>query len=76
MKNIEECGFTRINPEDAVNMDFNPFKKIGKEWMLVTAGDEQKWNTMTASWGFAGVMWGKKYDYDGDTSTEIHQRIH
>ena len=59
MKNIEECGFTRINPEDAVNMDFNPFKKIGKEWMLVTAGDEQKWNTMTASWGFAGVMWGK-----------------
>ena len=48
MKNIEECGFTRINPEDAVNMDFNPFKKIGKEWMLVTAGDEQKWNTMTA----------------------------
>ena len=41
MKNIEECGFTRINPEDAVNMDFNPFKKIGKEWKLVTAGDEQ-----------------------------------
>lgn len=23
-------------------MDMNPFKKIGKDWMLVTAGDEEK----------------------------------
>lgn len=38
---------------------FNPFTKIGKEWMLITAGDEKGWNTMTASWGFMGVMWGK-----------------
>ena len=38
---------------------FNPFTKIGKEWMLITAGDENGWNTMTASWGFMGVMWGK-----------------
>ena len=40
-------------------IDFNPYKKIGKEWFLVTAGDKSGWNTMTASWGFAGVMWGK-----------------
>lgn len=33
---------------------------IGKEWMLVTAGDKQKANTMTASWGGLGVMWGKE----------------
>lgn len=40
-------------------LQFNPFTKIGKEWMLVTAGDETGHNTMTASWGGMGVMWGK-----------------
>ena len=40
-------------------MDMNPFKKIGKDWMLVTAGDEEKANSMTASWGAVGEMWGK-----------------
>ena len=41
------------------DLSFNPFTKIGKEWMLITSGDENKWNTMTASWGFVGVMWNK-----------------
>ena len=36
-----------------------PFKMIGDQWMLVTAGDQIKYNTMTASWGGIGVMWGK-----------------
>ena len=40
-------------------MEINPFDKIGKDWMLVTAGNEQKVNTMTASWGALGQMWGK-----------------
>ena len=40
-------------------LSFNPFTKIGKEWMLITAGNEEKCNTMTASWGGVGVMWGK-----------------
>lgn len=40
-------------------LDFNPFEKIGKEWMLITAGDKEKANTMTASWGGVGVLWGK-----------------
>ena len=40
-------------------LSFNPFDKIGKQWMLITAGDEKGYNTMTASWGFMGVMWGK-----------------
>lgn len=40
-------------------MEMNPFTKIGKEWMLITAGDEKKANTMTASWGGVGVLWGK-----------------
>lgn len=37
----------------------NPFQLIGKEWMLITAGNEEKINTMTASWGGLGVMYGK-----------------
>lgn len=37
----------------------SPFQMIGKEWMLVTAGNEDKLNTMTASWGGLGVMYGK-----------------
>lgn len=37
----------------------DPFDMISKEWMLVTAGDERKINTMTASWGGMGVIWGK-----------------
>ncbi|MBP1756354.1 MAG: hypothetical protein H6Q59_2752 [Firmicutes bacterium] len=37
----------------------NPFQMIGKEWMLITAGDKNKVNTMTASWGGLGVMYGK-----------------
>ena len=38
---------------------FNPFDLIGQKWMLISAGTEDKWNTMTASWGAMGVMWGK-----------------
>ena len=38
---------------------FNPFDLIGQKWMLISAGTEDKWNTMTASWGGLGVLWGK-----------------
>lgn len=37
----------------------NVFKTIGKDWMLVTAGNSEKYNTMTASWGSLGIMWNK-----------------
>ena len=37
----------------------NPFSKIGKAWMAVSAGDINNFNSMTASWGSLGVMWGK-----------------
>lgn len=37
----------------------NPFDLIGKQWMLITAGNEEKCNTMTASWGGVGIMWSK-----------------
>ena len=37
----------------------NPFKLIGGDWMLITAGDLKSFNTMTASWGGLGVLWDK-----------------
>ena len=35
----------------------NAFHAIGDEWMLITAGTIDHWNTMTASWGGFGVLW-------------------
>ncbi len=40
----------------------NVFKTIGKQWMLITAGEISA-NTMTASWGGLGVLWGKNVAY-------------
>ncbi len=34
-------------------------KLIGKEWMLITAGNDSLFNTMTASWGGLGHLWNK-----------------
>ena len=48
--------FHMISPDDYQK---SPFQAIGKDWMLVTAGNEEKANTMTASWGGLGIMWGK-----------------
>lgn len=48
--------FRQVNSHE---LKFNPFKAIGEQWMLVTAGDETKANTMTASWGGAGILWNK-----------------
>ena len=44
---------------DIKSLNFNPFTLIGQKWMLISAGTEDKWNTMTASWGGLGVLWGK-----------------
>ncbi|MDO5141494.1 MAG: flavin reductase [Eubacteriales bacterium] len=44
---------------DITTQPLRPFDLIGQQWMLVSAGTEEKWNTMTAGWGGIGVMWGK-----------------
>ena len=44
---------------DIKDFNENIFKIISEEWMLVTSGSKEKFNTMTASWGFAGFMWRK-----------------
>ena len=47
-------SFKQVKIED---LQLNPWQTIGQDWLLVTAGDEQKANTMTASWGGLGVLW-------------------
>ena len=41
----------------------NAFSMIGEDWMLITAAKGDKVNTMTASWGGIGIMWGKPVAY-------------
>lgn len=56
-----------INYKD---LKFNPFNLIGDEWLLVTAGNEKDGcNTMTASWGALGCLWGHN-----DPSATIYLR--
>ncbi len=38
----------------------NPWKLIADDWMLVTAGTLDSFNTMTASWGAVGELWHRK----------------
>ena len=47
--------FLKIDPK---SLDLNAFSAIGEKWMLITAGTKEKCNTMTASWGALGVLWG------------------
>lgn len=49
-------SFTTISPKE---IDKNVFETIGRQWMLISAGDEKSMNTMTASWGGLGVLWNK-----------------
>ena len=46
---------TKIDPK---TLTLNPFAAIGTQWMLITAGTKEACNTMTASWGGVGIMWG------------------
>lgn len=47
--------FQSVDPK---SLDQNVFSLIGDQWMLITAGTGEALNTMTASWGGLGVIWG------------------
>ncbi|MCD8077857.1 MAG: flavin reductase [Lachnospiraceae bacterium] len=51
----------KIQPEE---LEKNAFQMIGKDWMLITAAKpDGTVNTMTASWGGMGVIWGQPVVY-------------
>lgn len=41
------------------NLNINPCTAIGEDWLLITAGNREGWNTMTAAWGGLGFLWRK-----------------
>ncbi len=45
---------------DPLEIKENAIHLISKDWMLVTAGTIDAYNTMTASWGALGELWHKK----------------
>ena len=51
MKNFQSINFTSLQE--------NVAKLIGADWMLITAGNQCNYNTMTASWGGLGHLWNK-----------------
>lgn len=48
--------FKNLKPEMLSN---NFFKSIGTDWMLISAGEKDSFNMMTASWGGTGILWNK-----------------
>lgn len=52
--------FIELDPSEITG---NVFDRIGKEWMLITAGKPEKYNTMTASWGGLGVLWNANVSF-------------
>lgn len=64
-----------------IDITDNFFKIIDKDWMLITAGTPENFNTMTASWGAMGILWNKpiaiafirptRYTYDFANENEF-----
>ncbi|MBN1143603.1 MAG: flavin reductase family protein [Bacteroidales bacterium] len=44
---------------DPGSLQDNFFRLINDDWMLVSAGTLNGFNTMTASWGTTGILWNK-----------------
>lgn len=42
-----------------MNFQTDIFEQYDKKWALLTAGNKEKFNTMTISWGGLGTLWGK-----------------
>ena len=54
-------------PSDMFEID--PFTKIGSEWMLITSGNREKANALTASWGGLGFLWAKTLHFSLSVNT-------
>ena len=52
---MNESAFKSIRPEAADPI----FNMIGAEWLLLSASDGERTNTMTVSWATVGKLWNK-----------------
>jgi len=53
---MKHLGYKQIDPAEISD---NLIRLIASDWMLVTAGTPEKFNTMTANWGGMGYLWNK-----------------
>lgn len=53
---FESMNWENVTPE---SLDINPFQTIGQDWMALAMGRDENMNSMTISWGTAGVLWNK-----------------
>lgn len=49
-------GYKQISPD---KIPGNIYKMLSEDWMLITAGKDDHYNTMTASWGGLGHLYNK-----------------
>ena len=45
--------------KNIMNFETDIFTQFDKKWALLTAGNKDKFNTMTISWGGLGTLWNK-----------------
>ncbi len=55
-KKTMEKKFEKIDPE---KLQENVINLIANDWMLISSGNKEKFNMMTASWGTIGNLWNK-----------------
>lgn len=48
-------SFKEVSYKD---LTINPFTIFADEWMLLSSGNMDSFNTMTVSWGHLGAIWG------------------
>ncbi len=48
--------YREISPND---FSFAPFREIGENWGILTGQSDRGFNSMTVSWGGAGVLWSR-----------------
>lgn len=53
---MDRLNLTQTDPSKLTD---NLIRLIASDWMLVTAGTREKFNTMTASWGGMGYLWNR-----------------
>ena len=73
VENVKELSFDElfktISPEE---FSGNVFNLVGKDFTVITAGNETLYNSMTAGWGGLGILFNKPTTWCFCGQTAIH----
>lgn len=59
----DDTWLNQYDKLDAKEIPDNIIQLIADDWMLVTAGNDSSFNTMTASWGGMGYIWERPVSF-------------